>query len=99
MSHYTDKVIEKLIKERKEKSIGAIIGIFIIAIILIIFFPLINFWVAYFFGWIVKILIGKYIVAGLAFLNINIPLDKIPLLAGVLSWLGGFFKTVNIKYK
>ena len=61
------------------------------AIVIIFIWPWLSFWVAYFLGWITKITIGKYIVEGFALLNIDLPLNKVPLLAGVLGWIGGFF--------
>lgn len=94
MSKFTDELAEKLIEK---KSIGGMIGIFLATILILIFYPFLNFWFAYFCGWIAKILIGKYIVAGFALINIDLPLDKIPLFAGVAAWVGGFFKSINVK--
>ena len=69
------------------------------AIILALFIePFLIFWLCYFGGWIAKIVIGKWIIAGLALLNIYIEPNQIPLLAGILGWIGGFFKNSNIKY-
>ena len=65
-------------------------------IILIIFIaPWLSFWLAYFGGWIAKITIGKYLVEGFSLFGIAIPLDKIPLVAGFLGWIGGFFKAYH----
>lgn len=55
----------------------------------------INFWLAYFSGWIAKITIGKYLVSGLQLLGITIPINSIPLLAGALGWISGFFKATT----
>ena len=36
-------------------------------------------------------MIGKYLVEGFALLGLTIPLEKIPLIAGVLGWMASFF--------
>ena len=71
-------------------AIGGIIGAIIAAIFII---PWFSFWLSYFGGWIAKIVIGKYLVEGFSFLGITVPLEKIPLIAGVLGWIGSFFKS------
>ena len=73
-------------------TILGIIGLIIIAIFIA---PWLSFWLAYFGGWIAKITIGNYIVKGFALLGITLPLNKIPLIAGVLGWIGGFFKNIS----
>ena len=81
----------------KKKILDADIGcggLIILFVFTIIILPWIAFWLAYFGGWIAKLVIGKYLVQGLAFLGINITLDQIQLLAGVLGWIGEFFKTI-----
>lgn len=72
-------------------------GVILVVVAGIFILPWLAFWLAYFGGWIAKIVIGKYLVQGLAMLGLNITLDQIPLLAGVLGWIGGFFKTAAIK--
>lgn len=67
--------------------------------VLLFIIPWLSFWTAYFTGWITKIVIGKYLVEGFALLGITLPLDKIPLLAGIFGWIGGFFKTLNTSKK
>lgn len=59
------------------------------AILLVL--PFLAFWASYFVGWISKILIGKQLVTGFALIGIDLPLDKIPLLAGCLGWISCFF--------
>lgn len=71
--------------------LGAI-GIIVFSIF---FLPWLDFWLAYFGGWIAKIIIGTYLVEGLNYLHINVPLNKIPLLAGCLGWIGGFFQGIK----
>ena len=71
--------------------------IIVTVIIWIIFGPLFVFWLGYFAGWIAKLWIGEYIVEFFALFNINLPIDKIPLFAGVLSWITScFFKPVKV---
>ena len=70
-------------------SVLGIIGLIILSVFIA---PWLSFWLAYFGGWIAKIVIGDYLVKGFALLGIVIPLNKIPLLAGVLGWIGNFFK-------
>lgn len=80
----------------KDYDINFNTGILILGMIITIFIaPWFIFWIAYFGGWIAKITIGKQLIAGLAMLNIDLPLNKIPLLAATLGWIGGFFKTIN----
>lgn len=70
-----------------------IIGITVILVML--FEPFLFFWLGYFSGWIAKIIIGKYLISGFDIFNIHISLNQIPLLAGILSWIGSFFKTYH----
>lgn len=71
--------------------IGLVIGVIFIA-------PWLSFWLAYFGGWVAKIVIGNYLVKGFALFGITMPIDKIPLAAGILGWIGGFFKnTIKLR--
>lgn len=72
-----------------------ILGIIALIVIFIFIEPWLFFWLAYFGGWIAKITIGKYLIEGLGILGITVPLGKIPLIAGVLGWIGGFFKNIS----
>ena len=75
-----------------------IIATIVLLIIVIFIMPWLLFWIGYAAGWITKITIGKYIIEGLALFNINIPLDKIPLISGVITWFTGMFiSKSNIK--
>ena len=81
-------------------TIMTVICTIVLIAITIFIGPWLLFWLAYFGGWIAKIIIGKWLVAGFALLNIDLPLDKIPLLAGTLGWIGGFFlRTINYNKK
>ena len=77
---------------------GAAFGSMILIFIGLMFImPFINFALCYFAGWIAKVLIGKWLVAGFALLRLPIEINDIPLIAGVLGWISSFFKnsTVN----
>lgn len=70
---------------------SSIVTLIITIFLLIFIVPLLVFWISYFVGWISKIFIGKYLVEGFALVGINLPLNKIPLLAGCLGWIASFF--------
>lgn len=77
---------------------AALTSILIIILSLFIF-PWISFWFCYLGGWIAAKVIGVKLVEGLAIFGIMIPISKIPLLAGTLGWIGGFFKEINSNIK
>ena len=81
------------------KGFVGLLGIVTFFILIIFILPWICFWFAYFGGWVTKITIGKYIVEGFSLIGITLPLNKIPLLAGTLGWIGGFFKTYQYTNK
>ena len=75
----------------------AILGVIALLVVSLFVVPWLYFWLAYFSGWIAKLVIGKYLVEGFGLFGLAIPLDKIPLAAGILGWVGSFFKeTVKI---
>jgi hypothetical protein len=73
----------------------AIFGVIAALIAFVFFASWLSFWICYLGGIITKIVIGKYIVAGASILGLNIAEDQIPLVAGTLGWIGGFFKSYN----
>ena len=75
-------------------SILGIVGIVILAIFVV---PWFSFWMAYFGGWIAKMVIGDQLIKAFSILGIEISKDAIPWLAGLFGWIGGFFKTINYK--
>ena len=84
------------------KDIFALIGVVVGIIVLIIVMPFINFWLAYFGGWLAKLVIGTKLAAALNILfnTTYFTAEMLPMLAGALGWIGGFFKgTVRIKEK
>lgn len=70
----------------------------VLGVMLLIFIaPLIGFWVAYFCGWIAKITFGTKLTAALnmLFQTTYFTKDMIPMVAGALGWIGGFFKSTK----
>jgi len=87
-------------KNKNSMTIETALTVLFTFAFLILFSQLIGFGVCYLMGIIAKITIGKFLVDGFALLNITIPLDKIPLLAGTFGWIGSFFtSTINSKNK
>jgi len=72
-------------------DIFALLGAILVIILVIIFKPFLLFWLGYFSGWLAKIVIGKYIVAWFRLFGITLPLESIPLFAGVVAWIASFF--------
>lgn len=74
-----------------------IIAAFVGVIALIIFAPMISFFISYFGGWLCKITFGNILCNGLNTL-FNVAWftpNKLPIMAGALGWIGGFFKSIN----
>lgn len=63
----------------------------LIVIALMLFAPFLTFWLCYFCGWIAKITIGSLLCQSLSLIGIQIIPSQIPLLAGGLGWIAGFF--------
>jgi hypothetical protein len=82
-------------------NVGGLTVLGLISLIIVILFiaPWLSFWLAYFGGWVAKVTIGNYIVRALELIGILITKDQIPLLAGGLGWIGGFFKTISTTKK
>ncbi len=76
-----------------------ILGLIALIVMIVFIAPWLSFWLAYFGGWIAKITIGDYIVRALELIGILITKDQIPLLAGGLGWIGGFFKSISSSKK
>lgn len=77
------------------KDVFTIIGEVVIIILLLLLFPFISFFFSYLGGWLAKITIGGALCKALNVLfNVSyFTPDKIPLMAGALGWIGGYFKT------
>lgn len=77
----------------------AILGLIGLVIFIIFIYPWLCFWLSYLGGWVAKITIGDQLVLALSHLNINVNKETIPLLAGGLGWVGGFFKSISTSKK
>ena len=71
------------------------IGILTVGIIIMILLPFLSFWFCYFCGWIAKLTIGNILCQSLSLIGIQIMPSQIPLLAGGLGWIAGFFSSVG----
>lgn len=76
------------------------LALLISAIILIIFAPMISFFLSYFGGWLCKITFGNTLCTALNTLfNVSFfTPDKLPMIAGALGWIGGYFKTTKTNF-
>lgn len=84
---------------KESKSIGSII---VAIIIFLIVEPFLLFWFGYFDGWLAKILIGNVFTNAInTIFHINFfTKDMLPMLGGVLGFVGSFFKnTSNLSNK
>ena len=72
-----------------------LIEIVIMIILLMFITPWLSFAIGWVVGWCSKLFIGNYIVYVFALFGITITKNDIPLISGVLAWLGIFFKTVK----
>ena len=75
------------------------IAIIFTAVLICFIFPWLSFWLAYLGGWIAKVTIGTPLTHSLntLFGTTRFTPDMIPVMAGALGWLGGFFKTYNMR--
>lgn len=67
----------------------------------VIIIPFISFWLAYFGGWICSLVIGNVLTEGLntLFNTTYFTKDIIPICAGTLGWIGGYFKSTHTNVK
>lgn len=73
------------------------LGVIVMAVIFIIFTPLLSFVLCYFGGWLCKITFGPILCHALNTLfNVSFfTPEKIPLMAGALGWIGNYFRDKN----
>ena len=64
-------------------------------ILLVVIMPFINFWLAYFGGWIASLVVGGPLCEALntMFGTTRFVPTMIPWIAGGLGWIGSYFKT------
>jgi hypothetical protein len=67
-------------------------GAWLLVGLMILFTPLLHFFIGIVIGYCIKITISKVFCNGLLLLGINIYSDQIPLLCGILNLLGSFFR-------
>ena len=77
------------------KTFFAFIGAIATLIFSIMIMPFINFWLAYFGGWIASLVIGGPLCNALniIFGTTRFDPNMIPWIAGGLGWIGSYFKT------
>lgn len=71
-----------------------IIGAIGIIALTLIIMPFVSFWLAYFGGWITSLVIGDTLANALntLFNTTHFTKDIIPMCAGALGWVGGYFR-------
>ena len=78
-----------------------VIGAIAIIALTLIVMPFVSFWLAYFGGWITSLVIGDTLANALntLFNTTHFTKDIIPMCAGALGWVGGYFqgsKNINL---
>ena len=73
------------------------LGVIVMAVVLIVFAPMLSFFICYFGGWLCKITFGQTLCHALNTLfNVSFfTPEKIPLMAGALGWIGNYFRDKN----
>lgn len=102
MNSNFSKTLKSYQKERKMKEFTAIVGAIVLICVLFLVMPFISFWLAYFGGWIAKLVIGGKLAAALNLLfnTTYFTAEMLPMMAGALGWIGSFFKsTTTIRKK
>lgn len=72
-----------------------ILGIIGIIFLFLFIVPFINFWLCYFGGWIASMIIGDQLVKAFSMIGFEISKDMLPWIAGLLGWIGGYFKEIK----
>lgn len=74
--------------------VGEVVGVIVLLIISVVFYPFLLFWLGYFSGWITKLVIGAKLAAALnmAFHTTWFTAEMLPMIGGALAWVGSFFK-------
>lgn len=79
------------------EGFAVIFGLIAFMAFVIIIGPFMDFWLAYFGGWIASLTIGDILCKGLnsLFQTTHFTKEMLPLFAGTLGWIGGFFKSIS----
>ena len=81
---------------RKNSSGWAIVGIVVFLIVVIIIEPALLFWFGYFSGWLAKLIIGTKLITAINMVfGTAFTADMLPMIGGVLGWIGSFFKSIR----
>ena len=67
----------------------------LISICALLIAPLLIFTIGYLIGFISKLLIGNLLVEAFSYFGFDIPVDKIPLITGLIAWIAPWFKSNN----
>lgn len=86
-------------KETKATGFTAILLAILWAALVICLIPLLGFWIGYFMGWVAKLLIGNYLVMAFNLFKVGIVADHLPLIGGLLGWVGTFFSSATSSKK
>ena len=79
---------------RKNDSGWILVGIIAFLVVVIIIEPALLFWLGYFSGWLAKLVIGTKLVTAINMVfGTAFTADMLPMIGGVLGWIGGFFKS------
>ena len=62
------------------------------SLFLILITPFLSFIGGWVVGWLIKVVFGTTFITGLSLLHINIDINMIPLLCGILNVIGMFFR-------
>lgn len=78
----------------KDFDVMSLIGLIILTIVVIVFYPFLVFWLGYFSGWLAKIIIGGKLAAAfnVAFHTSYFTAEMLPMIGGALGWISAFFK-------
>ena len=82
---------------RKNVSGWTIVGVIAFFIVGIIIEPALLFWLGYFSGWLAKLVIGTKLVTAINMVfGTAFTADMLPMIGGVLGWIGSFFRLIHI---
>ena len=79
------------------EDLMTVVGAVVVICVLFVIMPFISFWLAYFGGWIAKLVIGTKLAAALNILfnTTYFTAEMLPMMAGALGWIGSFFKSTT----
>jgi len=76
------------------------VSVLVLAAVVLIFGSTITFWLGYFGGWLLSCFAGEMVTDGLnmvlgEFTQYSFKQDDIPLFCGIMTTIGGFFKSTH----